>query len=45
MTFYVATLDDKYQNGNLDVQALQRCHFFSCKRVARCSNQMQRGAV
>jgi len=46
MTFYVATLDDKYQNGNLDVQALQRCHFFSCKRVARCSkSNAKRGSL
>ena len=37
MTFYVSTLDEKYQNGNLDVQALHRCHLFSWKSVARCS--------
>ena len=27
MIFCVATLDDKYSNGHLDVQALQRYHF------------------
>ena len=37
MTFYVSTLDEKYQNGNLDVQDLHRCHLFSWKSVARCS--------
>ena len=37
MTFYVSTLDEKYQNGNLDVQYLHRCHLFSWKSVARCS--------
>ena len=46
MTFYVATLDDKYQNGNLDVQDLQRCHLFSCKRVSRCSkSNAKRGSL
>ena len=46
MTFYVATLDDKYQNGNLDVQDLQRCHLLSCKRVSRCSkSNSNRGSL
>ena len=43
MTFYVSTLDEKYQNGNLDVQALHRCHFFKWKSVARCSKSNSKG--
>ena len=38
MMFDVETLCNKYQNGNLDVQDLQRYHFFSCKMAVRCSN-------
>ena len=46
MTFYVSTLDEKYQNGNLDVQYLHRCHFFSWKSVERCSkSNSKRGSL
>ena len=46
MTFYVSTLDEKYQNGNLDVQALHRCHLFSWKSVERCSkSNSKRGSL
>jgi len=38
MIFHVATLYNKYQNGNLNAQDLQRYHFFSCKMAVRCSN-------
>ena len=46
MTFYVATLDDKYQNGNLDVQDLQRYHWFHGKMAVRCSkSNSNRGSL
>ena len=32
MIFCVATLDEKYSKGNLDVQDLQRDHFFLIKK-------------
>ena len=38
MIFHVATLYNKYQNGNLNAQDLQRYHLFSCKMAVRCSN-------
>ena len=31
MTFYISTLDEKYQNGNLDVQDSQLYYLFICK--------------
>ena len=37
MIFCTEFLDEKYQNGNLDVQSLHRFHLFSWKSVARCS--------
>ena len=46
MIFCTEYLDEKYQNGNLDVQDLQRCHLFSCKRVSRCSkSNAKRGSL
>ena len=38
MVHYVVTLDNKYSNGNLVVQAAERYHLFSWKQVAKCLN-------
>ena len=46
MIFYVSTLDEKYQNGNLDVQDLQRYHWFHGKMAVRCSkSNSNRGSL
>jgi len=37
MIFCTEPLDDKYQNGNLDVQDLQRYHWFPWEMGVRCS--------
>jgi hypothetical protein len=36
--FYETTLDIKYPVEEMEVCATKLCHFFFCKRSARCSN-------
>ena len=46
MIFCTESLDKKYQNGNLDVQNLQRYHWFHGKMAVRCSkSNSNRGSL
>ena len=46
MIFCTEYLDEKYQNGNLDVQDLQRYHWFHGKMAVRCSkSNSNRGSL
>ena len=46
MIFCTESLDEKYKNGNLDVQDLHRYHWFHGKMAVRCSkSNAKRGSL